>query len=272
MVVAREHHQRIGQERLGHDVFPLERRGEDVQIVLVVREPLDQRLAVVNLQRRFHSRVALDEGAEHARGEVLAGRADGQPQMPALHGAHAVQRFLDRRQRAKHVMAARVEALPRVGEVHAPADLLEQRQADRFGELLDLHRGRRLGDVQFLGGAGEAPQPRARLENAKLRQRSVLEIASDIRLQHGDSSSNRLPYRHAVNAQRPSPQDEGRCRKQTFTRWAKVSLARCVVRCRRDRGPKSRPVLTTASRQPPAAEATPLWRGARLPPGHAISL
>ena len=32
-------------------------------------------------------------------------------------------------------------------------------------------------------------------------------------------------------------------------------------------GPK--PVLTIASRQLPAAEATPLWRGTRLAPGHA---
>src|SRR5450759_4131362 len=119
-------------------------------------------------------------------------------------------------------MAACVKALPRVREVHAPADLLEQGQADRFGEFFYLNRGRRLGHVKFLRRKAEVPQARARLENPKLRECSVLEIASDIRLQHGDSSSNRLPYRHAVNAQRPSPQDEGRCRDRPSPLWAKV--------------------------------------------------
>lgn len=45
-------------------------------------------------------------------------------------------------------MAACIKALTRVREVDAIADLFEQRQADRFGELLDLHRGGRLGDVK----------------------------------------------------------------------------------------------------------------------------
>jgi hypothetical protein len=129
-------------------------------------------------------------------------------------------------------MTPGVEALTRVRQVDTPANLFEQRQADRIGEFLDLHRDRGLGDVKFLGGAGKTSQPRTGFENAKLGKRSVLEVASDSWLQHGDFSFDRLPYRRAVNAQRPSSQDEGRFLKHAFTRWAKVSLARC----RRDRG------------------------------------
>lgn len=138
--------------------------------------------------------MALKEFAEQARGEVLARRANRQPQVPALHAAQAVQCFFHCRQRAKYFLATRVEALARVGEIHAAANLFEQRQANRLGEFLYLHRGRRLGHVQFFGRAGKAAQPRACFKNAKLRERSVPEITAYVWLQHGESSSIECDY------------------------------------------------------------------------------
>ena len=70
MVVAREHHQRIGQQRLDHHSPARRRIGEEVEIVLVAGEPLDQRAAVVDLQRRLDAGMALRESAEQARREI----------------------------------------------------------------------------------------------------------------------------------------------------------------------------------------------------------
>ena len=47
--------------------------------------------------------------------------------MPGLHGAQAVQRLLQVRECMKYLVAARIEAMPRVGEMHAVADVFEQR-------------------------------------------------------------------------------------------------------------------------------------------------
>ena len=181
MVVAGEDHQRIGQEFLRHHVFHLRRVREQVEIVLVVREPPHQRLPVVGLHRGLDAGVKRDVGAQQTRGEARARRADGKLQPTGFQRAHARERFLERGERAEHLMATLVESPARVGEVDALAHLLEQRNADRFGKLLDLHRGRRLGHVQLLGGAGEIAQARGRLEEVKLRQRPVPQVPVDVR-------------------------------------------------------------------------------------------
>jgi hypothetical protein len=80
MVCACEHDQRVGHDLL-HDHLAVPRRGrKNIKIVRVVAEARQQRLALVDLQRNVDSGVLVAERCQHARGEVAAGRADGQAQ------------------------------------------------------------------------------------------------------------------------------------------------------------------------------------------------
>src|SRR6266851_5594446 len=64
-----------------------------------------------------------------------------------------------------------VEDGARLGELHALAEAIEQRQAERFLELLHLVRDRRLAEPQLLGGEAEAAEVGHGLERAQLTQR-----------------------------------------------------------------------------------------------------
>ena len=59
------------------------------------------------------------------------------------------------------------------GQVHPPADALEQRQPGVRLELAHLHRHAGLGQVQLLGGARERQVARGGLEDLQLAQRRV---------------------------------------------------------------------------------------------------
>jgi hypothetical protein len=72
--------------------------------------------------------------------------------------------------------------------VDALADLLEQRHAGRFGELLDLHRDGGLRHVQLFSRARKTAEASHGFEHAQLRQRAVFEITADSGLRHIDSS------------------------------------------------------------------------------------
>jgi hypothetical protein len=154
---------------------------EEVEVILVVRQPLQERLPVVGPHRRLDAGMKLDVRREQPRGETRPRRAHGETQLAGIQRAHSRERFLEACERAEHVLARFVEPPASVGEVDAPADLLEQRNADGVGELPDLPGRRRLRHVQLLRGAGEAAQAGTRLEETELRQRSVLEVAVDIR-------------------------------------------------------------------------------------------
>ena len=112
MVVAREHDQRIGQQLLRHHVLHLRRVGEEIEVVLVLREALDQRLPVVGLHGGLDAGVEPGKGAEQPRGEAHARRAHGQPQPPGLQRAHAGKRCFEGREHAKDLLAAFVSRRP----------------------------------------------------------------------------------------------------------------------------------------------------------------
>ncbi|MNC85520.1 hypothetical protein D3C83_11240 [compost metagenome] len=151
----------------------------------------------MDLQRGLDPGIALHESPEQTGGKILRRRSHGQLEVPGIEAAHLGQHFLEAREGVKDVVTARVNLLARLRQVDAFAHLLEQREPDRLAQLPDLHRGRRLGYVQFLGGAGQASQPRAGLEYAQLRQRAVLEITADIRSRHGMAPRIHCHYRHA---------------------------------------------------------------------------
>ena len=52
-------------------------------------------------------------------------------------------------------------------------DLLDQRDAHRFGELLHLHRYGRLREIKFFGSTGKAAEPGDGLENFQLAKRGM---------------------------------------------------------------------------------------------------
>ena len=269
MVVARKHDEGIGQELLRHHVLHLRRVGEEIEVVLVVRESFDQPLPVVGLHGGLDARVESDEGAQQPRREAHARRAHGQLQPPGIQRPHGGKRCLEGREGAEDLLAAFVDSPAGLGEVQAPAHLLEQRNSDRRAELLDLHRGRGLRHMQLLRGSREAAQPRGRLEKVKLRQRPVPEIAADVRLWHGDSS-------FSCRAMPLCPQmhsglhliDEGRRQDAPSpigqrSRLHLVNAGTTGAEARFD---------GRAAAAEPAAEATPLWRGPRPNRRDAIAL
>src|SRR6185369_5271305 len=183
------------------------RIGEQVDIVFVAAKSLHHRLAVVDVQRCPDARMKLRERAEQPRREIPRRRGCRDAQPAHLQAPQVVERLFQRAERAEHVVAAVIDAAPHIGRVHALAHLLQQRQSDGFGEFPDLRRGGGRRHVQFLGGARQASEPHARLEQAQLRERAVPEVASYVHLCHGGSNAY---HDRSTNAKRPSPRDEGR--------------------------------------------------------------
>jgi hypothetical protein len=77
------------------------------------------------------------------------------------------------------------------GEPHFLAGLLGQRQAGLVFQRLYLHRHRRLGQVQFLGGARKRQVAGHRLEDLELAQGDVLH-GGRFRKEHGGDCRNIL--------------------------------------------------------------------------------
>ena len=63
---------------------------------------------------------------------AICSRPDSRPRM-------LESLLLETDQRLEDFPARGLQFAPRFGHVHVAADLLEQRQADRFGEFFDLH-------------------------------------------------------------------------------------------------------------------------------------
>ena len=69
---------------------------------------------------------------------------------------------------------------PGLGEVDALAQLFEERYAQTFFELLDLHRHGRLGKEKLFRRAGIVQMPRDRFKDLELAQREVHSIGPDM--------------------------------------------------------------------------------------------
>ena len=110
------------------------------------------------------------EFREQARHEIFRRRGRGDVKLAAGNAFEAVDGLVGLAQPCEHRarMAGQFDAC--AGQVHPPADLLEQRQADIGLELLERDRDGRLGEVQFAGRAAEMQMPRGGFEDTKLFQ------------------------------------------------------------------------------------------------------
>jgi hypothetical protein len=162
-----KHHQRVRHHGLRYHVALSGRLDEQIQVVLVPAEPLDERQALVDLQRGLDVGIEPHECLQQPHGEMARGRRRGEPQRSRGETAHPAQGALHRRERLEQLAAARIDRLPGFGELQPVADLLEEPQARRLAELLDLHRGGRLGHVQLLGGARAGAESRGGLERSQ---------------------------------------------------------------------------------------------------------
>ena len=143
--------------------------------------------------------------AMQARGMTRRRARDGEPQLAAFDVAQLAQRVVEPAEQREQLPAVGVSPATRLGEAHAAADRLEERGADRLGQLAYLRGHGGLGEVQLLAGAGEARMPRARLEHGQLRQRPVTHVPAYSRLRHRRGLRCAQRNDRDANAKRPSP-------------------------------------------------------------------
>src|SRR5437879_5831700 len=111
--------------------------------------------------------MELLECAQRRRQQIDAhSRARAHAKVAALDAAHLLER---QRRLVQHIeRAARVSIKDRAGfgELNALTQAVEKRQAERFLELFDLVRNRRLTQAQLLRRETEAAQVGHRLEGS----------------------------------------------------------------------------------------------------------
>ena len=100
-------------------------------------------------------------------------RLGGEQQRLLLRLAPGGELFLGAREAVHQLGAGRAQLLSGAGEVQAPAALLEERDLERLGELLQLQGNGGLGEVQLLGGAGHAAEAGDGLEHEELRKQPM---------------------------------------------------------------------------------------------------
>ena len=144
MVGCGDHDQRVIQERLRADVQAVGRLPQDGQVGAVVGELLQDGVAVGDLQDHIDVGIALAKPGEQLRGEVVGGVDHRNRQLAMAQPFHFIEHRLHFGELLGDVAAVLEQFAPGLGEKDLLAHLLEQRQADAFLELLDLHRHGRL--------------------------------------------------------------------------------------------------------------------------------
>ncbi|MNS91923.1 hypothetical protein D3C72_1260350 [compost metagenome] len=125
---------------------------------VVLQQP-QQRFPVAFGDAQIHARVQRGKAGQQLGGEVLR-RADQPDRDRALLDVlDRLQAFLGVLDLAEDPGRMVQQAVAGLGQRELPPDPLEQRHADHGFKLLDLHRDRRLGQVQFFGRAHEAGVP-----------------------------------------------------------------------------------------------------------------
>ena len=166
-------HQGVVHEGFGHQIHFAGGLAHQHDVGLVVLQQLHHAFAVGHFEVDFDFREAPAKLGQHADGEIMARAGDGDDQAAALR---ALQ-FFDQRFRlvklAGDGFAEGVEFFAGLGQVDFLAQALEQRQADGFLELLDLHGHGRLGQVEVFRRPGEAQAPGHPLEHFQLPECDV---------------------------------------------------------------------------------------------------
>lgn len=155
MLGGAEHHQFVLHPGLHLDVRMPAVALDQAQVQLVVGDLLHHLGGVVHVQAHPAVRLALHEGADQQRGQVVA---DGQggTEVEGAEGGLAVEQVLDflaaveQRHRLRQQLAA--EGI----EGQALAGAVEQLAVELSLQLAERGAGRRLRQRQPLGGAGDA--------------------------------------------------------------------------------------------------------------------
>src|SRR3569623_921595 len=121
-------------------------------------------LAIGDLHRHVDAGIAPAETAEQARNEILGGGDHREPQRALFEAFHVGDDHLEAREPLEDVAREALQCTAGIGEIDLFANLLKQREADGRSQFFDLHRHRRLGEVQLLRGTGEAAEPGNGLE------------------------------------------------------------------------------------------------------------
>jgi len=173
MVRLRDEHVGMRREGLGHQGELARRAPHDREVDLVASQVTQQAAAVAGQEAQLDLGMIEAEPGEQARHEVLRGADHADGDAAAAQALEVVHRLLGIVHLAQHARGVLVEAQARLGQLQALADAVEQRQFQRQLELLDLHRDRRLAQVQFLARAHEAALARHRAEDLQLPERDA---------------------------------------------------------------------------------------------------
>ncbi len=173
-----------GQERVRNELGVFGRSGQDVEVVGARGETVQQLAPVEHGNRDLDVRKALGEAPEQPRREGSGAGADGDAQRTMRGRAQPGQPRVDFTQPFEDVPAGREQLPPCTGHLHAASSGLEQRDAERLGELLDLHRYGGLRHVQLLRGTREAAVARDCFEYREVRERAVPEVTPQVAVLH----------------------------------------------------------------------------------------
>jgi len=178
MLRGRDHDERVRHEGRRAQRQIGRRTRHDVEVVMVLPEAVDDAVAVEQDHRDVDARTGGAEGAEQTRREILGGVDHRDLEQPALAAAQRLDVLLEGV--PLHLDAARGlgEFATGLGQEDLTTDHFIKRQADRFGEIAEVHRGRRLGDVCLFGRSADAAGGHQGSEKLELSKSDVHSICA----------------------------------------------------------------------------------------------
>ena len=220
--VSRGRHQDelVAQERDDRELWIFQRGPDDRQVELVAQYLFLHTRPRPDLERDDQPRMQLLESAERSGQDVNPdGGARSNPQRSTLDAAHLLDRHGRLVQHVEHPPGVAVQQRPRFGQLDALAEPVEQRQAERFLQLLDLVRDRRLAELEAPRREAEAGQVGDRFERPQLPQshRSV-EIELGWGPRHGAYDMRYGRPETSFTFARSSDHSESRRRRSSPTR------------------------------------------------------
>jgi len=190
---------------VGRQSFDFEH--EEVEVVGPGGKPLQQLLALADVQARLYAGMACAEAGDEPRRARAHLGLHREAQPLDLRAAERRKLGLGAGKAMDQLVASLEQRVAGAGEAQAPSLLLEQRYLERRRKLLQLKRHGRLGKVQLLGRTRDAAEAGDGLEHEKLGQQPMAEKSTRMRAGHLGSFS-----------------------------VTEVSLAASLRRCRDDRG------------------------------------
>lgn len=170
MVGRGDHHQGVQPDGFIVDIQPVGRTSHQVDIVQTQLQALEQGLARQDQQARFNAGMHLAELAHHGRQQVFRRGNCSHRQAATFDALAGGQPLLQQAQLGVNPARGLKRIQPRLGQAQAPAADLMQRQAQHIGQLTELNRDRRRGQVQTQRRPGNRAFLGDHPENAQLMQ------------------------------------------------------------------------------------------------------